>query len=69
MLDRDCAGQCCHIRPSDAIDRHLRDVARRVQLGDALIAATALEHGLTVLTANAKHFSPINGLRVEVFIP
>lgn len=40
-----------------------------VQLGDALIAATALEHGLTVLTANAKHFSPINGLHVETFVP
>jgi predicted nucleic acid-binding protein len=27
-----------------------------MQLGDALIAATALEHGVTVLTCNAKHF-------------
>lgn len=40
-----------------------------LQLGDALIAATALEHGLTLLTANVKHFSPINGLRVEAFVP
>ena len=40
-----------------------------LQLGDALIAATALEHGLTVLTANAKHFSAVEGLAVEVFVP
>jgi predicted nucleic acid-binding protein len=39
-----------------------------LQLGDALIAATALEHNLTVLTANTKHFSPITGLSVETFV-
>jgi predicted nucleic acid-binding protein len=40
-----------------------------LQMGDALIAATALEHGLPVLTANVKHFSVIEGLAVEVFVP
>jgi predicted nucleic acid-binding protein len=40
-----------------------------MQLGDALIAATALEHGVTVLTCNAKHFSAVDGLSVEVFVP
>jgi predicted nucleic acid-binding protein len=40
-----------------------------LQLGDALIAATALEHGLPVLTANTKHFGQIEGLRVEAFVP
>jgi len=40
-----------------------------LQLGDALIAATALEHRLAVLTANTKHFSPIDGLRIEAFVP
>ena len=40
-----------------------------MQLGDALIAATALEHGITVLTANAKHFNAVEGLALEVFIP
>lgn len=40
-----------------------------VQLGDALIAATALEHGLTVFTANTKHFGAIDGLRIEAFAP
>lgn len=40
-----------------------------LQLGDALIAATALEHQLTVLTANTKHFSAIDGLAIERFAP
>ena len=40
-----------------------------IQLGDALIAATAIEHGLAVLTANGKHFTAIEGLAVEVFVP
>jgi predicted nucleic acid-binding protein len=40
-----------------------------LQMGDALIAATALEHGMTVLTANLKHFQAIQGLTVEAFTP
>ena len=40
-----------------------------LHLADALIAATALEHSLTVLTANAKHFSIIEGLNMEKFLP
>jgi predicted nucleic acid-binding protein len=44
-------------------------LSHSVQLGDALIAATALEHGLTVLTANTKHFSAIDLLAIEGFVP
>jgi len=40
-----------------------------LQLGDAFIAATALEHSITVLTGNTKHFSPIAGLCIERFEP
>jgi hypothetical protein len=40
-----------------------------LQMGDALIAATAIEHQLPVLTANVKHFSPVAGLTVEAFMP
>lgn len=40
-----------------------------LQMGDALIAATAIEHHLPVLTANVKHFSAVAGLRIEVFVP
>ena len=47
----------------------LLTLSHGLQLGDALIAATALEHGLTLLTANVKHFAPIEGLQVEVFVP
>ena len=38
-----------------------------LQLGDALIAATAIEHGLPLLTGNARHFLPIAELRIEIF--
>ena len=40
-----------------------------LQMGDALIAATALEHGLPVLTANVMHFGAVQGLKVEAFEP
>lgn len=40
-----------------------------LRLGDALIAATALEHCLAVVTGNFKHFSPVENLRVERFVP
>ena len=40
-----------------------------LQMGDALIAATALNHGLPVLTANVKHFGAVQGLKVEAFNP
>jgi len=44
-------------------------LSHSLQLGDALIAATALEHGLAVFTANTKHFAPIDGLHIEAFVP
>lgn len=40
-----------------------------LQLGDALIAATALEHRLPLLTGNAKHFASIADLQIEKFDP
>lgn len=49
------------------IDSHA--LANGLQLGDALIAATALEHGLTLLTGNRKHFAKLPGLSLEVFKP
>ena len=39
-----------------------------LQMGDALIAATALEHRLPLLTGNVKHFVAIEHLVVEAFI-
>ena len=35
------------------------------RLPDALIAATALEHGLGLATRNRKHFDPIRGVRIR----
>jgi predicted nucleic acid-binding protein len=40
-----------------------------LQMGDALIAATAIEHQLPVLTANVKQFGAVDGLKVEAFGP
>lgn len=40
-----------------------------MQLGDAIIAATALENGMRILTCNAKHFGSIQGLNIEIFTP
>jgi predicted nucleic acid-binding protein len=37
---------------------------RKMSLGDALIAATALVHGLAVATANVKDYNWIKGLAV-----
>jgi predicted nucleic acid-binding protein len=34
-----------------------------------LIGATAVEHDLTLLTANLKHFAAVEGLRLEAFVP
>lgn len=45
----------------------LLTLSHGVQMGDALIAATALEHGQTVLTANIKHFGAIDGLEIDAF--
>ena len=40
-----------------------------MRLADALIGATAIELHDTLFTANVKHFSPVDGLRVEAFLP
>lgn len=38
-----------------------------MRLADALIAATAIEHQLSLLTGNAKHFEHVEQLKVERF--
>jgi predicted nucleic acid-binding protein len=40
-----------------------------LRLADALIAATALETNLTLLSANTKHFKHIKHLKVKGFDP
>lgn len=40
-----------------------------LQMADARVAATGLEHGLVLLTGNVKHFVSIDGLLIESFSP
>lgn len=60
---------------SEAITKRAIDLMESItlshglQMGDALIAATALDHGIPVLTANVKHFGAVDGLKVEAFLP
>jgi hypothetical protein len=55
---------------SDALIWHLRgypQATRRLDELGSLIAATAIEHRMPVLTANLKHFGSVQGLAVEAF--
>ena len=40
-----------------------------LRAGDALVAATATEHGLTLCTSNGKHFRAIKDLKLSIFRP
>ena len=40
-----------------------------LRAGDAVIAATAAENNMTLVSGNAKHFKPIKGLKLKVFKP
>jgi predicted nucleic acid-binding protein len=42
----------------------LRRVGRRLEDTDLLIAATALEHDLMLVTRNVNHFARVPGLRL-----
>jgi hypothetical protein len=44
-------------------------LASGLRAGDALVAATATENNLTLLSGNGKHFKPIHGLRIKIFTP
>ncbi len=54
------------------VDRAVTERAGRIRresglrMPDALIAATALEHGLGLATRNRKHFELVRGLRIRV---
>jgi predicted nucleic acid-binding protein len=40
-----------------------------MRAGDAIIAATATENGLTLATGNARHFRPVKDLSLRIFRP
>ena len=44
-------------------------LSHRLGAGDALIAATAVENGLPLVSGNAKHFKAIKDLELKVFKP
>lgn len=44
-------------------------LSHSMQLADALIGATCSNHGLTLCTANDKHYAVINDIEIEVFRP
>lgn len=49
------------------VEQHF--LPHHVQLADALVAATALQHDLVLVSSNTKHFRPIQNLRLERFRP
>ncbi len=44
-------------------------ISRSVQLADALIAATAVSYGLSLVTGNDKHYKIIKEVDLEKFKP
>ena len=44
-------------------------LGRGLRAGDAIIAATAVENNMTLVSGNAKHFKAINELKLKVFSP
>ena len=44
-------------------------LSNALEMADALIAATCIEHGEALATANLKHYQPIRELVVEPYTP
>ena len=44
-------------------------IAHDLRAGDAIVAATAVENNLTLVSGNSKHFKPIRELQLRVFSP
>jgi predicted nucleic acid-binding protein len=44
-------------------------LSHSIQLADALIGATAISHGLPILTGNDKHYKILKDLQTEKFRP
>ena len=46
------------------LDAQLRKQGNRIEAEDAMIAATAMAHEMTLVTGNTKHFVRVKGLKV-----
>ena len=44
-------------------------LSSRLGAADAIIAATATENNMTLVTGNEKHFKQIKGLKLKIFKP
>jgi len=44
-------------------------LSSNLRAADAIIAATATENNMTLVTSNAKHFKPIKDLKMKIFKP
>jgi len=51
----------------DLVERHFH--SHSLNVTDALIAATAKYYKFPVMTANDKHFKPVEDLRIKIFRP
>lgn len=60
-------GRLSEIEVTPDIARQAGRIRRntRLDIADALIAATALEHGLVVMTRNRRHFERVAGLELR----
>ena len=56
----------CH-RAAIYIEEH--SLATGLRAGDAIVAATAVEHNLPLITGNKKHFQIVQGLQLKAFGP
>lgn len=45
------------------VEANLRRQGRPIEAEESMIAATALEHGLTLVTGNSRYFNRIDGLK------
>ncbi len=62
-FDLDCAHVCGRIQAG------LMDRGIPIESADVQIAATALRHRLTLVTANVRHFDRVPGLELATFQP
>ena len=44
-------------------------LSHSLRAADAIIAATAVENGMTLCTGNQKHFKPVKELKLRIFEP